>query len=139
MSKGTSTRVFLIAVATFVAGLALAAATAILALTNDVLITRGADVVGVRWTSVAWIALALGVLAALAMIAAAVAGFVAWLGAVIHTSQAEDKTWFIVLLVTGLVGLGAVAMVVYLIVGPADPPSVTSEPLQAASGDLSIR
>lgn len=122
MSKETCTRVFLAAVAAFVAGLALAAVAAIIAISNDVFVMNGPDVVGVRWTSAAWITLALGVLAALAMVTAAVTGFIAWLGAVIDTSQAEDKTWFIVLLVTGLVGLGAVAMVVYVIAGPADAP-----------------
>jgi hypothetical protein len=41
--------------------------------------------------------------AVLVMLAAAVSQFVAWVGAVINTAGLKDKTWFIILLVTGLV------------------------------------
>ena len=62
--------------------------------------------------------IALAALAVVVMIGAAIAQFVAWLGAVLNTSRLEDKTWFIVLLVTGLLSFGFVAMIVYLIAGP---------------------
>ncbi len=39
------------------------------------------------------------------------------IGAVLNTALLENKTWFIVLLVTGLLSFGFIAMVVYLIVG----------------------
>jgi hypothetical protein len=47
----------------------------------------------------------------------------AWIGALVNTNQLQDKTWFIVLLVGGLVGfsvglLGFAAMVAYLVAGP---------------------
>lgn len=53
----------------------------------------------------------------------AVMQLVAWIGALMNTYQVEDKTWFVVLLVGGLLGLvfgliGFAAMVAYLIAGP---------------------
>jgi hypothetical protein len=44
--------------------------------------------------------------------------FVAWIGAVINTSRLDEKTWFIVLLVLGLLSFGLVAMLVYVLAGP---------------------
>lgn len=48
---------------------------------------------------------------------------VAWIGALMNTYQLQDKTWFAVLLVGGLIGFGAgiiglITMVVYVIAGP---------------------
>ena len=57
----------------------------------------------------------------LAMIGAVIGQFVAWIGALINTSQLQDKTWFVVLLVCGLLSFGFVAMVIYLVAGPPDP------------------
>lgn len=47
----------------------------------------------------------------------------AWIGALINTNQLADKTWFIVLLVGGVLGfsvglLGFAVMVAYLVAGP---------------------
>jgi hypothetical protein len=68
----------------------------------------------------------------------AITRFVAWVGAVLHTAELEDKTWFIVLLVAGLLSFGFIAMIVYLIAGPDDPRPVTAMPATAkpASRDL---
>jgi hypothetical protein len=43
-------------------------------------------------------------------------------GSVINTAQLKDKTWFIILLVTGLLSFGFIAMIIYLIAGPDDSP-----------------
>jgi hypothetical protein len=43
---------------------------------------------------------------------------VAWIGAVLNTAQLPDKTWFVVLLVVGLLGLVFIATVAYVIAGP---------------------
>jgi hypothetical protein len=61
---------------------------------------------------------ALAVLAVLVLIGAAIAQFVAWLGAVLNTSRLQDKTWFVILLVTGLLSFGFIAMIVYVVAGP---------------------
>jgi hypothetical protein len=57
-------------------------------------------------------------LAILLLLFAAVAHFVAWIGAVLNTAQLPDKTWFVVLLVVGLLGLVFIATVAYVIAGP---------------------
>jgi hypothetical protein len=49
---------------------------------------------------------------------AAVAHFVAWIGAVLNTAHLSDKTWCVVLLVVGLLGLVFIATVAYVIAGP---------------------
>jgi hypothetical protein len=59
-------------------------------------------------------------------VTAAVAGLVqlaAWIGALVNTYRLQDKTWFVVLLAGGLLGLamgmiGFAAMVAYVIAGP---------------------
>jgi hypothetical protein len=45
------------------------------------------------------------------------------IGAVLNTAQLDDKTWFIVLLVTGVLGLGFFVMIAYLLAGPDDRPT----------------
>jgi hypothetical protein len=60
----------------------------------------------------------LAIVGILAIIGGALAQFVAWIGAVLNTSRLDDKTWFIVLLVLGLLSFGFIAMIVYLIAGP---------------------
>jgi H+/Cl- antiporter ClcA len=78
----------------------------------------GPDVIGIQSTPMAWTILGLGLVAALAMIAGFIGGLVSWIGALLNTSQLEDKTWFIVLLVLGLFSFGLVAMIAYVIAGP---------------------
>jgi hypothetical protein len=65
-----------------------------------------------------WILLGLMGLAMLLLLFAAVSHFVAWIGAVLNTAQLPDKTWFVVLLVVGLLGLVFIATVAYVIAGP---------------------
>ncbi|MFN2583086.1 MAG: hypothetical protein ABR498_10140 [Candidatus Dormibacteria bacterium] len=56
-----------------------------------------------------------------AILAGGIAQFVAWVGAMINTARSHDKTWFILLLVLGLLGFQFVMMIVYLIAGPDVP------------------
>jgi hypothetical protein len=60
------------------------------------------------WLAIAAVALAGGVIAAV----------VSWIGALISTARLDDKTWFVGLLVLGLISLGWVAMVGYAVAGP---------------------
>ena len=55
------------------------------------------------------------------IIAAAITQFVAWAGAVINTARLKDKTWFLILLITGLLSFGCIAMIIYLMTGPRTP------------------
>ncbi len=73
---------------------------------------------GFFWTTIALMVVGFG-----AALVGTVLQLVAWIGALIGTYALEDKTWFVVLLVGGLVGLafglvGFAVMVAYLIAGP---------------------
>ncbi|MES1212418.1 MAG: hypothetical protein ABUT11_02610 [Leifsonia sp.] len=46
------------------------------------------------------------------------APLVAWIGALIDTAPLENKAWFVILLVGGLLGFGLIAMLVYLLAEP---------------------
>jgi len=90
----------------------------LIAFANGALVMRGPDVIGVQATPLAWTMVGLGVVAILAMIAGFVGGLVAWIGALLNTSQLQDKTWFVLLLVLGLFSFGLVAMIAYVMGGP---------------------
>lgn len=87
------------------------------------------------WTTVSFIVVG-GVIA----MAGAIAQLVAWVGALINTYQLENRTWFIVLLAGGLIGLSVglthfAVMIAYVIAGPdgmarrqGEYPYPTSEP-----------
>lgn len=62
----------------------------------------------------------------LTILAGAVLQFVAWIGAMVNTAHAQDKTWFALLLVLGLLGLQFIAMIVYLVAGPDIAPAPPS-------------
>ena len=122
-------------------GLVLLAVAGGLAYANSNLVKDGPDVTGIHATPLGWVMIGLAGVAILVLIAAAITQFVAWVGAVINTAQLEDKTWFIVLLVTGLLSFGFIAMIVYLIAGPGDPQPITTVPTitKTASPDLRRR
>jgi hypothetical protein len=73
--------------------------------------------------------------------AAAVGGVLqlaAWVGALVNTYQFVDKTWFVVLLVGGFIGLGVTlvgyaVMIAYFVAGPDIPEAQPSQvPTQVA-------
>jgi hypothetical protein len=89
-----------------------------IAYANGVFLMRGPDVVGVQASPFAWSMVGLAFVAALAMVGGFIGGLVSWIGALLNTAQLEDKTWFILLLVLGLLSFGLVAMIAYAIGGP---------------------
>lgn len=118
MSKPMIVKVFFGSLIALAAGVVLLFIAGGLALSNDVFVMNGPDVVGVRSGAMAWILLGLVSLAALVMICAAVAQFVAWVGAVLNTANLPSKNWLVVLLVVGLLGFVFLATVAYVIAGP---------------------
>jgi hypothetical protein len=120
MSKQMIARLFFGSLAAFVGSMLVAAAAVIVAVNRDVFIMNGPDVVGVRSGTGAWAALSLGVLTVILLLASAVGGFVSWVGALAATGSRTDKTWFIVLLVLGLLSIGFLATLIYLVAGPPD-------------------
>lgn len=123
MSKKQITRLFVGSLLAVVAGLALMVLGGGLAIANDVLVTRGPDVVGLHPGAVGWLLLVLAIFGILVLLAAGVGLLVAWVAALLTTVRLEDKTWFLILLITGLVSLGIVGMVLYLVAGPDDQPA----------------
>jgi len=117
MSKPTVTRLFIGAVLVVIVGLLVAFAAIVAALVGGVVTIGGPAVVTVNggtlagtlvWLIIASLAIAVGALAAIA----------SWIGALLNTVQLEDKTWFVALLVLGLLSLGWVAMAAYVFAGP---------------------
>lgn len=118
MSKSLVTRLFVGSLIAIIAGVVLVAAGVIVAFGSGVFVMSGPDVVGIEQTPFAWSMIALMAVGVLAVIGGGLGQFVAWIGAVINTSRLEDKTWFILLLVLGLLSFGFIAMLVYVIAGP---------------------
>jgi hypothetical protein len=118
MSKATIIKWFFGSLIGLAGGLALLVVAGALALANDVFIMRGPDVVGVRSGTLAWTLAGLVGLAILVMIAAAVAMFVAWIGAVLNTANLPSKNWCVALVVIGLLGFVFIAALAYVIGGP---------------------
>jgi hypothetical protein len=84
----------------------------------DILGLNGPDVTGIKSGALSWTVLGLMGLALVVLLFAAVTHFVAWIGAVLNTANLSDKTWFVVLLVVGLLGFVCIATIAYVIAGP---------------------
>lgn len=115
MPRKTVQQIFVWTLVAVIAGLVLMTAALITLLSNHAFIMDGPDVVGFRPGPLMWTTVGIGVAGALLIIGGAIGQFVAWIGALVLTVELTDKTWFVVLLVTGLLGVGPVGMIVYLI------------------------
>ena len=120
MSKHTVTRVFVASLIAMAGGVVLLLVALWLAWTSGGLIMSGSEVVGVRSQPFTWTRVAVAIVAVLVLIGAAIAQFVAWIGAVLDTARLPDKTLFIVLLVTGVLSFGFIGMIIYLVAAPDD-------------------
>ena len=118
MTKSNVTKLFIGSLIAFVAGVFLVALGFMIALATGTFVMQGPDVTGFQLSSSAPAAFGLAFVGLLAIVGGGIAQFVAWIGAVINTSQLDDKTWFIALLVMGLCSFGFVAMLVYAVGGP---------------------
>ena len=118
MSKATVTRVFWGSLIVIAGGLVLLAISGGLGFAGTEFIMRGPDVVGVQPTSLTWMAGSFAIVAVVALISGGVAQFVAWVGALLNTAPLTDKTWFLVLLLLGIFGLGFIPMLLYVLAGP---------------------
>jgi hypothetical protein len=118
MSKPMITKLFVGGLVAIFAGLIVGLFAGILAFGSTEVVMDGSDVTAFTATPFAWTMIAVATVGVLAMVGGAVAGLVAWIGALINTAQLEDKLWFIVLLVLGLFSFGFFAMVAYVIAGP---------------------
>ena len=117
MSKSSITRLFAGAIAAVVVGLTIGVAGVVAAIANGAIVIHRSEVATVNGGPFAW---AIGVLfvASLVVAAGTLAAIASWVGALLNTSRLDDKTWFAVLLVLGLVSLGWAAMIAYVFAGP---------------------
>jgi hypothetical protein len=118
MTKPTVTRVFVGGGVAIIAGAILAIAAVWIAIANDVFVMNGPDIVGLQGGAVAWSLLGFGTIGGLVIVGGLIAGFVAWIAALLNTWQLDDKTWFAVLVLLGIFNLGFFAMIAYLVAGP---------------------
>ena len=118
MTKSMIVKLFWGSLIGLVAGLVLMGITVALAISNHIFVMSGPDVTGIKSGALSWTLLGLMGLAVLLLLFAAVAHFVAWIGAVLNTAHLPDKTWCVVLLIVGLLGLVFIATVAYVIAGP---------------------
>ena len=128
MSKTAITRLFSVAIAFVVAGSVSGTEVAIWALANGAITLGGTQFVTIDIGTFAGAIVGL-VLASLLTAVGTLAAIAAWIGALSNTARLTDKTWFTALLVSGLVSLGWVAMIAYVLRGPD---STTATPVAAA-------
>jgi hypothetical protein len=118
MTKSTVTKIFIGSLVAIVGGVVLLGTGLFLAYVNGTFIMRGPDVVAIHPSAFTSSMAGLAIIGVVAVTGGAIGQFVAWIGAVLNTSRLDDKTWFIVLLVVGLLSFGFIAMLVYLVAGP---------------------
>jgi len=128
MSKSVVTRLFIASLIAFATGAVIATTGVVLAIANGVFVIAGSELVGVRGGALAWSLLGLGIVGGLVIAGGLVSGLVAWIGALLNTWQLESKTWFAVLLLTGIFNFGFIAMVIYVIAGPDGKAARTAQP-----------
>jgi hypothetical protein len=129
MSKATVTKLFIGSAIAVVAGAIVVIAAVWIAIANDVFVVADNQVVDVRGSSVAWSMLGLGIVGAVALIGGMIGGLLAWIGALLNTSQLESKTWFLLLLLLGIFSFGFVAMIAYVVAGPDGTREAAMDPL----------
>jgi hypothetical protein len=118
LDKPLISKLFVGGIVAVIAGIFLAAFAFVAAIAAGAIVVSGVPPSTVDITPFGWSMIMLGILAALAIVIGSLAGLVAWIGALINTAQLDDKTWFIVLLVLGLLSFGFVAMLAYVMAGP---------------------
>jgi hypothetical protein len=137
MGRSLLVKLFFGSLIGLVAGAVLLVVAGAVAIGNDVFVMNGPDVVGLNPGALTWTVIGLMALASLIMIVAAMAQVVAWIGAVLDTATRADKTWFVALLVLGLLGFGFVATLLYVIAVHDETPA--QPPMQTISGTQNWR
>lgn len=127
MAKHTITRMWIAGVIVLAAGLVMGGVSLALMLAYGGHFTAAASGNGYDFVPTMnaffWSMVTLMVIGFMVATVGLVVQLAAWIGALVNTYQISDKTWFLVLLIGGLLGLsfgvtGFAAMVAYLIAGP---------------------
>ena len=128
MFKTTVTRLFIGSLIAGGAGAVVSILAIALAIANNVFVMDGNDVTAIQGGAPAWALLGLALLGVITAAGGVIAGFIAWIGAVLNTWQLESKAWFVALVLTGIFNFGFIAMVLYVIAGPDGKAARTAQP-----------
>ena len=134
MSKATVTGLFIGSFIAFGAGAIVAIMAVALAIANDVFVMDGNDIASVQGGALAWALIGVALVGGLAAAGGVIAGFVAWIGAVLNTWQLDSKAWFVALVLLGIFNFGVIAMIAYLIAGPDGKPAASPQVATAPVG-----
>jgi len=126
MSKATVTGLFIASLIAFGAGAIVAVLAIGIAVANDVFVMAGNEVVAIEGGALAWALIGVAVAGSLAAAGGVITGFIAWIGALLNTSQLEGKGWFVGLLLLGIFNFGFIAMIAYVIAGPDGKAAATA-------------
>jgi hypothetical protein len=118
MTKPLINRIFVGSLAAIVAGILLALVTVAAVLCTGTWTLSGSEVTSFELAPAATWTFGFAIVGGLLIVAGSIGQFVAWIGALVNTARLQDKTWFVVLLVTGLLSFGFIAMLVYVLAGP---------------------
>lgn len=127
MTKPQITRIWVVGIIVSVVGLIIAGISLGLMLANGGTYVPAAGGNGYdfipRTDSYFWSTVGFMIVGGVIAAAGGIAQLVAWIGALINTYQLQDRTWFIVLLAGGLIGLAVgltqlAVMIAYVIAGP---------------------
>ena len=117
MSKTAVSALFVGASVAFIAGSVLALGAILAGISGGVISLGGPQVITVN--GAAFVGIFPWLLASSILLGvAALAGLASWAAALFNTFQLEDRTWFVALLALGLVSLGWIAMIAYVVAGP---------------------
>ena len=133
MSKSTVTKLFIGSGIAIIAGAVLFVAAIWLANANNVFVMNGSDIVGLRGSGLAWVALGLGDRRLAGRDRRLRGGLVSWIGTLLNTWQLQSKAWFVAMLLLGVFNLGFFAMIGYLVAGP-DGTTTSAPKTQALAG-----
>jgi hypothetical protein len=136
MTKPLVTRVFVISLIAVVVGILLALVPVIAALWTGTWTFSGNELTDFELSPGAITStIGFAIVGGLLVLAGSIGQFVAWIGALVNTSRLADKTWFVVLLVLGLLSFGFIAMLVYVLAGPdGTAPQAPRGPEMQAAG-----
>ena len=132
MFKATVTRLFIGSLIAIGAGAIVLILAISVAIANNVFVMDGNDIKAIQGGALATALLGVAFLGALTAAGGVIAGFIAWIGAVLNTWQLESKAWFVALVLTGIFNFGFIAMIVYVIAGPDGKATRTTQPATAA-------
>jgi hypothetical protein len=128
MSRSVIAKLFYGSLIAFAVAIVLTGVVVGLAISTGSLLRDGRDVVGVA--PFGWWIVVVAVVVLLLLVAASIAQLVSWIGALIEAAGLENMTWFVVVLVGGILGFGVIVMLIYLL---AVPPRTVLSPTAAAS------